>query len=474
MSYIPSDWTYKKNESGERIYNDHTLNIVQQNLKEISQLIDDVCTDAKINILYVQNNVNAKTVKDPTVQIVGMFVSKIVEGLGVVFPAGTARAIIGTVVCKILSGLTTYLTTPGNPGESYNKIQGKVNDLKDSVEETCFQLKLKLGDWLNDLEKEWLREYECQGYKFDQFKGKVKLADLADNPMYFPNSSEEDYILIRHDLNKFSTYQSAATLIPLRWKIRRHRGFPPDTVSNLIEGWQVEYYKVYDHNTWNSWRNDPSFPQIPSHLRDSIEGPHEEIEKGDYSDRQRFLGWSEACKDYPWSSGERYDESRRFNGSRWMGSSGDNKLKLDDDAFNIEKGTSFLDLIEDILRGKYNGYGDWVAKNSIPDEPSYYLWWSTKRPNESVEIVNDKRVYTLMGNSACKDWAYDSNSIFTWGRAYRGIKLNHYTLVDEQGNYAPKQFCEWLFSDNGHGRVVGTTGIASMNDVYHKWGLSFE
>ena len=79
-----------------------------------------------------------------------------------------------------------------------------------------------------------------------------------------------------------------------------------------------------------------------------------------------------------------------------------------------------------------------------------------------------------MGNEACQDWIYDSNSIFTWGRAYRGITLHHYTLIDENGNYAPKEFCNWLFKDNGHGKIVNENGVTEIGDVYHNWSFRFE
>ena len=141
---------------------------------------------------------------------------------------------------------------------------------------------------------------------------------------------------------------------------------------------------------------------------------------------------------------------------------------------NLLRGTSFLDLIEDILSGVYSSYSGWVKENSIPKEPSYYLWYRTKRPNESVEIINDRRDWTLLGNWACQDWVYDSNSIFTWGRAYRGITLNHYSLVDENGDYAPAEFCSWLFKDDGHGGIKNEDGVAEIGDFYHNWELNFE
>jgi hypothetical protein len=470
--YKPSSWHYTTNEKNERIYDDHILNIIQENLITLSGFIDDVNTDARINILYVQNNVNAKTIKDPTVQVIGMFVSKIIEGLGVVFTAGTAAAIISTIVCKIISGIVTVLTSSTSK-DSYNEIQNAANDLRDAFDKTCKWIKLTIAKWLDNLEANWLTEIQCEGNKYPSLRGIVRLCDMAmgGDAKYFPKKETEDYILCRDSLNKASTYEAAAQFIPLRWRIRRHRAFPHDGISNLLCGWTAEWYKVYSRSTWDSWRNSGEFPDaIPRNLAGDIEGPYEYIEKGDSSDTQIFNSWGSHFEYYKWSDGENHG---KMGGSRWLGVSGRNAFVTTPE-LNIVSGLAFFDLIDDILNKKFNGYGDWSSKNSLPDEPSYYLWYKTKRPNESIEIINDKRLWTFMGNSACIDWIYDSNSIFTWGRAYRGITLHHYTLVDQDGNYAPAEFCKWLFIDNGHGKVVNANAVAMMKDVYHDWGLSFE
>ena len=52
MIYKPTpDFGFTKNEAGDKVYKDHILNIVQENLKTMYQLIDDVVADAKTNIL---------------------------------------------------------------------------------------------------------------------------------------------------------------------------------------------------------------------------------------------------------------------------------------------------------------------------------------------------------------------------------------------------------------------------------------
>jgi hypothetical protein len=472
MSYTPTSWKFITDEKGDRIYEDHILNVLQQNLLTLSTLIDDVRTDANTNILFVQNWANCKTVKDPTVQTIALFASKIIEGLGVIFTAGTGAAIIATVACKLISALITHFANPQSK-DSYNQLQSVASDLKLSIDKHCFLIQEKIAVWLGDLQLEWDKELECPGAKHQEFMGPIKLSDMAVNE-FLPKKGSTDYVFCREKMNDFSTYEAAASLIPVRWRIRTHRAFPPDGVSNLLCGWQVAFYKVYNRSTWDNWRNSSEFPKIPSNLSGDIEGPNEYNEQGNVgAHAQRFISWYGSSRDYSWSDGSKYDESKKqWEGSRWMGFSGRNEPEIVNNT-NLEKGTSFLDLIDDILSGVYNAYGDWEPKNSIPKEPSYYLWYKTKRKNES-EIINDRRVWTLMGNEACQDWIYDSNSIFTWGRAYRGITLHHYTLIDENGNYAPKEFCNWLFKDNGHGKVLNENGVAEIGDVYHNWGFEHE
>ena len=477
MAYEPKSWKFTTNESGDKVYEDHILNVVQENLKTLYQLIDDVNTDAKINILFVQNNVNTKTVKDSTAQTAGMFLSKIIEGLGVVFTAGTPAAIIATISCKIISGIITKVCEPSSE-DTYNKIQSKANDLKDMADEICEQVQLVITSCLEDMKGQWNVEYDCQGLKFTELKGKVRLSDLAgtkENPFtdFLPKKPSTDYVHARKTLSTDTTYESAKALLPVKWKIKsQRRGFPSDGIGDPLGGWNVEYYKVYSRNTWDNWKSRSTFPKIDDNLRSDVEGPHEEIEKGNYSDKQRFLGFNGVCYDYPWSDGQRYEDGKHMGGSRWMGWSGKNDkvLSKSDD---ILKGTSFLDLIDDILNGHYFGSGQWSVEDGLPKHPSYLLWYRTKRKNEDVIIINDKREWTLIGNDACIDWEYDSNSWFTWGRAYRGLKLHHYYLVDENEGHASQEFCDWLFRDNGHGKITSEKGIAGRIDVYHNWGLSF-
>lgn len=439
MNYQPSTWEYVINkETGHKNYKDDRLNIVQQNLYTLFDLIDAVRIDSNIELLYIQNTLNTKTVKNPTVQIIGLFASKIIEGLGVVFTAGQPPAIIATILSKLVSATITHVCDPQSH-DSYNMIQGKVNDIKLAMDEIFLQIELEISKSIENLEHDWDKDLQVS-LSSDE---KIKLSELGNFDFFFPEKPSTDFILARKYLVKHAVYILTKELLPVKWKIKRQRAFPSDGVSNFLCGWQVEFYKVRSRNTWDKWRKYSRFPEIPNDIKDDVEGPYEYIEFGDDSTIQRFMGYGQNFTDYTQSK-KVVDGS-----SKWMGWGGSNppmKNKNND----IIKGTSFLDLIQDILRGKYFGSGQFSYDSGFPDYPSYFLWYKTKKQGEDKSIINDKRYWTLMGNNSCTDWVYDSNSIFTWGRAYRGIKLNHYYLVDENDNHASDELCKWLFKDSGH------------------------
>lgn len=494
MSYTPTTWSYTNTPTGEKIYDDQRLNIVQENLKTLYDLIDDLRINANNDLLSIQNNVNAKTVTDPRTEIIGLFASKMFEALGVFWPNGTPAGIIATILGKLISASITIACKEAS-GDSSNDIQREVNDIKNCMNAIFTAAEIQVTHWRKNMQSEWDTEYTCNGDLIPEMKGKIKLSDLGESSEFFPKKGEsEEYVNVRNFLTKKCNYLITKDLLPIRWKIWEcYRAFPEVGFADPIGGWQVAWYKVYNHNTWDKWRSHPDFPNIPNDLRDDIEGPYEDIEKGSQYDtdsegnRYYYQFWYDWAADghhpqpnYPWSK-LKYSGSPSSN-SRWMNWGGrycseNNPLRKDGEHNlpvvennNIKKGTPFLDFVEDILAGKY--FADTMVSGNFPNQPSYFLWYSTKRPNEGVEIVNDKRNWTLIGNDSTKDWEYDSNSIFTWGRAYRGIKLRHYYLVDQVGNHAPKELCDWLFSDNGHGTITNPNGIAGKIDVYHHWGLS--
>ncbi len=54
MNYQPKTWEYTINkETGNKVYVDEQLNKVQQNLKTLFDLIDDIRINSNTNLLYV-------------------------------------------------------------------------------------------------------------------------------------------------------------------------------------------------------------------------------------------------------------------------------------------------------------------------------------------------------------------------------------------------------------------------------------
>ena len=470
-SYQPTSFHFKIDETGERIYDDHRLNIVQENLKTIYNMIDDVRIMANINILDIQNNINVKTVPNPTTEIIGLFASKMFESIGVFFMAGTPAGIIATIVGKLVSAIITTACKAAS-GDATNDIQRAVNDIKNCMNAIFNQVQVSVTHWLQNMELEWNKVYHCNGDLIPDMKGDVTLSDLGNCDWFFPKKGEsEDYIIIRNFLTKKCNYLITRDLLPVKWKIKQcYRAFPSDEFGNLLSGWNTCWYKVRNRSTWDSWSSHSDFPNtIPNDLRGDIEGPFEDIEKGSNYDRDSngniyyYQWWPK------WNGLDGPNYNWANESPRWMNWSGKSD-RVEKPNQDLVSGTSFLDFIKDILDGRY--FADTIVSGSFPNEPSYFLWYETKRPNENVKIINDKRKWTLLSNDACKDIVYDSNSIFTWGRAYRGVKLHHYYLVDEKGDYAPSVFCNWLFSDDGHGNIKNENGIAGKIDVYMNWGLS--
>ena len=461
QSYQPTSWNFTINKSGNKDYDDPILNIVQENVKTISKLIEDARADALVEIIYVQNMVNAKTVLHPTPQIGGLILGSIISGLSAIIPAGTAIAAIASIGCKIVAGVVTNICNAKEDQiDRWNEINREVEDLHDLVNIICEKTRIELGSWLEDMKGNWDVEHDCDGLGHVEWKGIVRLSDLAGTNKtpfhdFLPKRTSPEYIWAQVALRKASKYQAAKALLPIKWRIHREMG-------GFMKWWNVESYKVYNENTWNKWRSDPNFPAKTSHDED-VEGPYFELEDGMRPSDANDFG-SQGKYTYHWN--ESWDANQQ--GSKWMSHSGKNNLEFSRKN-DLIKGTSFLDLIQDVLDGKYYDNSAGWTLSSIADSHSHLFWYKTRRPGENVEVINDKRRYTIMGNDSCIDWKYEMRFIFTWGRARRGLELHHYFLVDENGGYAPKELCDWLFKDDGHGNTTSAEGIETRIDVYFGW-----
>lgn len=109
MAYLPQSFHYTVNEMGIRVYDDKHVQVTYINLRTLSQLIYSLRTQAQIDLQDAINNVGVHAVKDQTFQILGMFASKILEGISAFWPAGTPAAYISMIIGKIASGVITKL-----------------------------------------------------------------------------------------------------------------------------------------------------------------------------------------------------------------------------------------------------------------------------------------------------------------------------------------------------------------------------
>ena len=81
MSYSPSTFHYTVNDIGIRVYDDKHVQVTYINLRTLSKLISSLRIQAQIDLGDAINNVGVHAVKDQTLQILGMFASKIFEGI---------------------------------------------------------------------------------------------------------------------------------------------------------------------------------------------------------------------------------------------------------------------------------------------------------------------------------------------------------------------------------------------------------
>jgi hypothetical protein len=101
MAYFPSTFHYTVNDIGIRVYDDKHVQVTYINLRTLSKLIYSLRTQAQIDLQDAINNVGVHAVKDQTAQILGMFASKIFEGISAFWPGGTPAAYISMIIGKI-------------------------------------------------------------------------------------------------------------------------------------------------------------------------------------------------------------------------------------------------------------------------------------------------------------------------------------------------------------------------------------
>lgn len=464
--YTPTSWEYTLNSSGDRVWQDLRLNILQQNLKTAYDLVAEVRLQAQIDLYEVQNNLNTESIKDPTVETIGWIASKAVEAAALIFPAGTGTAVAAGLVARLLSGAIQKFTRDST-SVGYNKIQSAVNDIKVAMVALFDNLLENLTQANAGMKERWLDVFYPLSADESSLLKPVTLSEIATYPDYFPKRGiNTEFDLARNYVANEVKVLVTRNLLPVRYRIYELTS-GPDTTAFF---WNVQWYETSSTSKWDEWRGRGEFPAIPGDLRDSVGGPYEDI--GGYSNikggRQYYQSYTNGMAD------ERYQDYywTRMPGHRWMywggshcsqwdavqqGDSCDNRI---DDNNNVIQGTPFLDFFDSLVSDNlHGGFYSSARRSSL-------AWYRL-----SDGSINNRDVSRMTTVDFCCDWRYEKN-LFKWNWAYRGIRIRIYTLVDVDGNYASDTLSDWLFRDDGAGRILNPKGVASRVEVFHNWGLA--
>ncbi|MFM8524844.1 MAG: Nif11-like leader peptide family natural product precursor [Cyanobacteriota bacterium] len=463
--YTPTSWEYSTDSYGNRIWKDARLNILQENLRTTYNLVDAVRVQAQIDLAEVQNNLNTLSTKNPTVETIGWLASKAVESAALIFPAGTVTAVAAGLVARLLSGAIQKFTKD-NRSDGYNEIQRAINDTKYAMLALFDNLQVVLTRANKEMQERWHEEFSPLGADSSSVLRPVTLSEIATYPDYFPKRGDDtQFDQVRNIVASQVKVLVTRHLLPVRFRIYELTGGPDATRFF----WDVQWYGTSSTSKWEEWRRRKEFPAIPGDLRDSVEGPYEDI--GGHSDikggNQYYQSFTNGMAD------ERYVSYywTRMPGHRWMywggnhcsswdasrqGDSCDNRIENG----NVIQGTPFLDFFDSLVVDYRDG-GFYASAHK-----SSLVWYKL-----SDGSINNRAVSRMTTVDYCDDWRYQKN-IFKWNWAYRGIRIRIYALVDVDGHYASDTLSDWLFRDDGAGRILNPNGVASRVDVYHNWGLA--
>jgi hypothetical protein len=220
MGYQPSTFHYEVDHTtGLRRYDDQILQNTYLNLRIVSELVYNLQTRARIDILDAQNNIGAKAVHDQTPQILGMFASKIFEGLSIFFTAGTGPAIASMLIGRILSGVITVMVKESDPSDD---IQRKANEIRDGIDAILEELKHRIDSMIVDMEGQWNHVYHCEGYIDPSLKGDVNLSDFAEHcDSIFPDRDTPEYDDMSVFLERRCRTIIVSNLISAKWRIKK-------------------------------------------------------------------------------------------------------------------------------------------------------------------------------------------------------------------------------------------------------------
>ena len=232
MSYSPSTFHYTVNDIGIRVYDDKHVQVTYINLRTLSKLISSLRIQAQIDLGDAINNVGVHAVKNQTFQILGMFVSKIFEGISAFWPSGIPAAYISMIIGKIASGVITKLIEQSQPGD---EIQSKANEIREGMLAIFDATKKKIDQMVVDPEGHWHEVFHCQDYSNLGIKGDITMSDMAECLDFFPDEETPDYDDFQLYLSGRCKSIVVSKLLPVKWKVK--------TYSNY---WCKDYYTRND------------------------------------------------------------------------------------------------------------------------------------------------------------------------------------------------------------------------------------
>jgi hypothetical protein len=204
---------------GIRVYDDKHVQVTYINLRTLSKLIYSLRIQAEIDLQDAINNVGVHAVKDQTAQILGMFASKIFEGISAFWPGGTPAAYISMIIGKIASGVITKLIEQSQPGD---EIQSKANEIREGMLAIFDAAKKKIDQMVVNPESHWTEVFHCQDYSDLGIKGDVTMADMADCLDFFPDEENPDYDDFQLYLSQRCKSLIVSKLLPVKWQVKTY------------------------------------------------------------------------------------------------------------------------------------------------------------------------------------------------------------------------------------------------------------
>ena len=250
MSYFPSTFHYTINDIGIRVYDDKHVQVTYINLRTLSKLISSLRTQAQIDLQDAINNIGVHAVKDQTLQILGMFASKIFEGISAFWPSGIPAAYISMIIGKIASGVITKLIEQSQPGD---EIQSKANEIREGMLAIFDATKKKIDQMVVDPESHWSEVFHCNDYSELGIKGDITMSDMAECLDFFPDEENPDYDDFQLYLSQRCKSIIVSKLLPVKWVVKKYPSY-----------WCKDYYTRndgqrhfdFDHSQYNPHTDD--------------------------------------------------------------------------------------------------------------------------------------------------------------------------------------------------------------------------